>query len=451
MNKYNKFITFLNRLQINESLMEAIVSGHQAIFESSIPQYLYHATYEPALNSIAKHDLGSKDARKKWAWSNYEKTVDHVYLHADPDSALSYAESSDNVPDSWIDQIVLLRINTSDLDLTKLKEDPNLDDPTDSYVYYGKIPQPKLTIMEGVFAAHPYKSPRWGTLTPEEANVRDVAYSIKNPNSDKIDIAAQSMASYVSSSNVLIPIPSSKGDTSANLKLANAIAKLTGATVIDALGIKAPRMSNRQLGIEGKTRLKAKKLGFTLRQSVNASNVLFIDNVSASGATIQAAQNLINGGHGLVYAKVDETQIESINSWDPNVSPVTPYTNPVGEPMGSYQNIFKQLPSPVGAVGTGGSSAGGNGSYKYGPALPGSTRNIKDETMDEWKDAPHFPKFVKNPDPATKAMIKKSKAHMPLATTTSGDQIAYYSNMDHMGMYDMDMTKQGSAVGNPGP
>ncbi len=143
--------------------------------------------------------------------------------------------------------------------------------------------------------------------------------------------------------------------------------------------------------------------------------------------------------------------MESINAWDPNVSPVTPYTNPVGEPMGSYQNIFKQLPSPVGAVGAGGSSAGGNGSYKYGPALADPNRSIKDETMKEWKDAPHFPKFVKNPDPATKAMIKKSKAHMPLAATTSGDQIAYYSNMDHMGMYDMDMTKQGAAVGNPGP
>lgn len=146
-----------------------------------------------------------------------------------------------------------------------------------------------------------------------------------------------------------------------------------------------------------------------------------------------------------------EACFESINAWDPNVSPVTPYTNPVGEPMGSYQNIMKQLPSPVGAVGAGGSSAGGNGSYKYGPALANPTRDIKDETKEQWTDAPHFPKFVKKPDAFTKSVIKKAQHHMPLGATTSGDQIAYYSNMDHMGMYDMDATKQGSAVGNPGP
>ena len=36
----------------------------------------------------------------------------------------------------------------------------------------------------------------------------------------------------------------------------------------------------------------------------DARNVLFVDNVAASGSSIRAAVNLINGGRGLVYAKV---------------------------------------------------------------------------------------------------------------------------------------------------
>jgi hypothetical protein len=117
--------------------------------------------------------------------------------------------------------------------------------------------------------------------------------------------AATDMAKYVNPDTILVPMPSSKGDVSANKELADAIAKLTGASVIDAVGLKAPRVSNRDLELSGRTRLTAKKMGFVLRQSLDSRCVMFVDNVSASGATIQAAQNLINGGDGLVYAKVE--------------------------------------------------------------------------------------------------------------------------------------------------
>jgi hypothetical protein len=142
---------------------------------------------------------------------------------------------------------------------------------------------------------------------------------------------------------------------------------------------------------------------------------------------------------------------EAINSWNPNVSPITPYTNPVGEPMGDYKNIMKQLPSQVGALGAGGSSAGGNGTYKYEPSLANPTRNIGEETKEQWEDAPHFPKYTKRSDQTTRRLMKKAQEHMPIAAMTTPDQIAYYTNMDHMGMYDMDYTKAGASVPSPGP
>lgn len=142
-----------------------------------------------------------------------------------------------------------------------------------------------------------------------------------------------------------------------------------------------------------------------------------------------------------------DTCFESINSWDPNVSPITPYSNPAGEPMGSWQNIMKSLPTG-GAIG-GGSDAGGS-SYKYGEALPGATRDIAEETNEQWEDAPHFPKFIKKQDQTTKRVIRKANEHIPTGTETNGEQVNYYTNMDHMGMYDMNNTKQGSPIGSTG-
>jgi hypothetical protein len=72
----------------------------------------------------------------------------------------------------------------------------------------------------------------------------------------------------------------------------------------------------------------------------------------------------------------------------------------------NYKNIFKQLPSHIGAVGTGGDMGGA--SYKYEPSLANTSRNINDETKTQWDDAPHFPKFVKKSDQTVKRFIKKA-------------------------------------------
>jgi hypothetical protein len=155
-----------------------------------------------------------------------------------------------------------------------------------------------------VISAHVYQSPRWKDLTVEEENVRDIAYSIKNHKSDKIKEAAIDMSRYVDGNSILIPIPNSRGDTASNRLLANAIEDVTTSTVLDILGTSGNRESNLVRGKEGKPRLSPKEMGLYIKGHPTSSKIYFIDNVATSGATIQAARNLLGAGVGLVYAKV---------------------------------------------------------------------------------------------------------------------------------------------------
>lgn len=99
------------------------------------PKYLYHATYKPLLKSITKNGLGNT-YRKNWSDSKHGV----VYLAKDPDVAESYAESSQNVKEDWLDEIIILKIDTNDLDKTKLELDKNVqDNDGDTLQYHGII------------------------------------------------------------------------------------------------------------------------------------------------------------------------------------------------------------------------------------------------------------------------------------------------------------------------
>ena len=64
-----------------------------------------------------------------------------VYLAIEEDIAVSYAESSEMVPDSWLDQIIVLHIDSSKLDKNKLSVDKNVQDNVgDTLEYNGVIP-----------------------------------------------------------------------------------------------------------------------------------------------------------------------------------------------------------------------------------------------------------------------------------------------------------------------
>jgi len=67
----------------------------------------------------------------------------------DPHVAASYAEASDRVPESYLDNIVILHIDTAKLDLDKLNLDQNiLDNEGDSLEYDGVIPYSSILIAE---------------------------------------------------------------------------------------------------------------------------------------------------------------------------------------------------------------------------------------------------------------------------------------------------------------
>ena len=100
-------------------------------------QYLYHATYKPLLKKIKEKGLDTRDSKKAWD----DSVPGYVYLAKDLDVAASYAESSDIVPDEWLDQIIVLTIDSSKLDQDKIFDDENVrNESTDTVEYRVVIP-----------------------------------------------------------------------------------------------------------------------------------------------------------------------------------------------------------------------------------------------------------------------------------------------------------------------
>lgn len=120
-----------------EFITEEFEYGQIAINEAKVPSILYHATYKPLLVKIKRDGLDTTKSKK--AWEDSEPGL--VYLATDIDVAGSYAEASDAVPDSYIDNIIVLHIDVSKLDQTKLSTDKNVqDNEGDTLQYRGVIP-----------------------------------------------------------------------------------------------------------------------------------------------------------------------------------------------------------------------------------------------------------------------------------------------------------------------
>ena len=110
----------------------------EAPIKQVVPEFLYHATYEALIPSIKRTGLDSREGELSWEFS----IPGTVYLANDPWVAESYAETSEVVPDEWIDEIVILKIASKDLDVEKLFDDRNVrtDEPSDTFEYHGVIP-----------------------------------------------------------------------------------------------------------------------------------------------------------------------------------------------------------------------------------------------------------------------------------------------------------------------
>ena len=99
-------------------------------------QKLYHATYKPLLDNIKKKGLGNT---KRKNWNDSEAGC--VYLAIDKEVAISYAETTDMVPEEYLEQIVCLWVYVKDLDSNKLIKDPNVrNEDNDTFKYCSIIP-----------------------------------------------------------------------------------------------------------------------------------------------------------------------------------------------------------------------------------------------------------------------------------------------------------------------
>lgn len=117
------------------------------LIENTNTKYLYHATYEPYVDSIMKHGLTGNSENKNWSDSNSNV----VYLAITPDIAESFAETAELADDDY--DIVILQIDAQKLNGSKLIPDQNIrsNDPNEnvySYEYHGTIPREYITVYQ---------------------------------------------------------------------------------------------------------------------------------------------------------------------------------------------------------------------------------------------------------------------------------------------------------------
>lgn len=128
----------------------------QLLFEvlEDVPRLLYHATFKALMPSIKKSRIISGDSK----YRNIGGNEIGVYLGDSPEYAASMVEvrENDNIPKEWFDEIVILTIDTSKLNLSKFDSDPNalppvwqedeyddtvlLDEDIYSFIYRDNIP-----------------------------------------------------------------------------------------------------------------------------------------------------------------------------------------------------------------------------------------------------------------------------------------------------------------------
>ncbi len=181
-----------------------------------------------------------------------------------------------------------------------------------------------------IIAAHKYVSPRARTLTPEEAEVRRIAYALKVPTAcphccakrcrraEACEHAARDLAPLLDAAEapgtviVLMPIPSSTGSTDANRQFANELAAevhrrypARRVQVKLTVGRKHPVESScvrRKRGLPG---LRADAHAFIRVAgplTATGTAYYFIDNMATTGSTLAAARTALGFGDGIVWA-----------------------------------------------------------------------------------------------------------------------------------------------------
>jgi len=155
-------------------------------------------------------------------------------------------------------------------------------------------------------------------LTAEEAETRRIAQDLKIPTAESIEFAAPLMAALIDGPCWLIPVPASNMTVTANLALAQAIARpIEGARVSCAIARKHAVESSRVRQFRGERRLTLEDHGFIrVGGPLRALPAYFVDNVITTGTTITACRRALGWGTGLAFALVNKPhRASSSRAW----------------------------------------------------------------------------------------------------------------------------------------
>jgi hypothetical protein len=164
---------------------------------TEVPQFLYHGTFWPNYESIMQHGLGGKVTQKAWSFS----TDGLVYMVADADEAEIFAEGSEEVSQDWLDAIIVLQIDASQLDVKKLFVDDT------EYTYAGVVPPSAISLYR---EAKPNRFASQNTVLPETGLRRQPdymepgSYSVKmnEENSKEANVAGKIKAYHLSPNKI---------------------------------------------------------------------------------------------------------------------------------------------------------------------------------------------------------------------------------------------------------
>lgn len=136
---------------------------------------------------------------------------------------------------------------------------------------------------------------------------REIAHAIKDGDPAAIRTAAKAMSQLLPKSDhrLLIPVPSHVGKATYTLRLAEALAKVGCGLVYNVL--KCPERETLYARKQRGAHIAPEQLGFYLQSPVPQGwEIVFVDNVVATGTTAAACRALIGRGEMLVFA-IDST------------------------------------------------------------------------------------------------------------------------------------------------
>jgi len=172
-------------------------------------------------------------------------------------------------------------------------------------------------------SAHKYVSPRSRPLTPEEVEVRRIAYALKIPTAEACELAARDLAPLLDAAEapgthiVLMPVPSSTGTVDANRQIANELAAevhrrfpARRVQVKITVGRKHPVQSScvrRRRGLPGLRGEEHAMIRVAGPLTATATAYYFVDNMATTGSTLDACRAALGFGEGIVWADEGKT------------------------------------------------------------------------------------------------------------------------------------------------